>query len=138
MLATTRTPVVASHSGVRALRDFDRNLTDEMLRALAANGGMMGMVFLPYFLAADGNSASVENVVAGIDHVVQLVGPDHVGLGSDWDGFSGNLAGLEDVSKLPALTGGLLRLGYPDSAVEKILGRNFLRVWQEVEAARAA
>ncbi|MEO0085720.1 MAG: dipeptidase [candidate division WOR-3 bacterium] len=132
IVETSAAPVIASHSGVRSRRDFSRNLTDAQLKALAGNRGVMGMVFLPYFLNPDERQASIADVVAGIDHVVQLVGPEHVGLGSDFDGFAGNLAGLEDVAKLPALTRRLLELGYSEAAVRGILGSNFLHVWQEV------
>lgn len=132
ILEVSSAPVIASHSGIRALRDFHRNLSDEQLRALAGNRGVMGMVFLPHFLNAEEDRASIADVVAGIDHVVKLVGPEHVGLGSDFDGFAGNLTGLEDVSKLPALTSRLLELGHSEDAIRGILGSNFLRVWQEV------
>lgn len=135
ILDSSSAPVIASHSGVRALRDVSRNLTDEQLRALAGNRGVMGMVFLPHFLNAEESRASIADVVAGIDHVVQLVGPDYIGLGSDFDGFSGSLAGLEDVSKLPALTNRLFAKGYSETAVRNILGANFLRVWQEAGRA---
>ena len=72
-------------------------------------------------------------MVAHIDHVVALVGADHVGLGSDFDGVEALPAGLEDVSKLPNLVRRLLEKGYTDADVEKILGGNLLRVWAEVE-----
>jgi len=134
ILDETAVPVIASHSGIRSLRDFNRNLSDEQLKALAHNRGLVGMVFLPYFLNSEEEKASIEDVVAGIDHVVQLVGPDYVGLGSDFDGFSGRLKGLEDVSKLPAVTARLLDKGYPESAIRCILGANFLRVWQSASA----
>jgi len=135
ILETSAAPVIASHSGIRARRDHNRNLTDDQLKALAASRGVMGMVFLPCFLNADENKASITDVIAGIDHVVQLVGPDFVGIGSDFDGFAGSLAGLEDVSKLPTITDRLLHLGYSETAIRCILGANFLRVWQEVTQA---
>jgi membrane dipeptidase len=138
ILEASAAPVVASHSGVRALCDHPRNLTDLQLRALAQQGGMMGMVSLPAFLKPEPLPTSVADVIAGIDHVVQLVGPEHVGLGSDWDGFGAGPAGLEDVSRLPAVTEGLSGLGYPEAGIELILGRNFLRVWSAIYSARAA
>lgn len=136
ILDSSSVPVVASHSGVRALCNHPRNLTDEMLRRLAENRGVVGVVFLPAFLSGTEGVATVDHVVNAIDHAVQLIGPDHVGLGSDWDGFGAAPAGLEDVSKLPAVTEGLLRRGYPTDGIEKVLGRSFLRVWQDVYAAR--
>jgi membrane dipeptidase len=148
-------PVIASHSGIRALRDFKRNLTDEEIKAIAQNRGVIGVVFLPHFLRGgdcqpSGGTAirfpssetggctpqsSIEDVLDCIAHICQLVGPDHAALGSDFDGFSGNLPGLEDVSKMPAIEAGLLARGYPEADVRKILGLNFLRVWDAVAAA---
>lgn len=132
IIGTSARPVVASHSGLRCRRDFHRNLTDDQVRALAANQGLLGMVFLPHFLREDEAEASVDDVVTGIDHVCQLVGPDHVGLGSDFDGFDGKLTGLEDAAMLPAVSAGLAARGYPEADIRRILGENFLRVWEKV------
>jgi membrane dipeptidase len=132
ILDAAQAPAIASHSGVRARRNFHRNLTDEQIRALAASGGVLGMVFLPYFLRENEDEASVADVVESIDHVCQLVGPDSVGLGSDFDGFEGRLRGLEDVSLMPAVTAGLVARGYPAADIRKILGENFLRVWDSM------
>ncbi len=132
ILETSCRPVIASHSGLRRRRDFHRNLTDEQVRALAANQGLLGMAFLPYFLRENEAEASVDDVVTSIDHVCQLVGPNHIGLGSDFDGFDGKLTGLEDAAMLPAVTAGLASRNYPEADIKQILGGNFLRVWQEV------
>lgn len=131
VLAISRHPIIASHSNARAVCDHRRNLTDAQIRALAEHGGVMGMNFFPEFLRSDG-PATLEDVVRHIDHIVDLVGPDHVGLGSDFDGIDGTPIGLEDVSRLPALTEALLARGYDEASVEKILGGNFLRVFQTV------
>ena len=136
ILETSVAPVIASHSGVRARRDFNRNLTDEEIRAIGAQGGVVGVVFLPYFLREPDEPASVEDVLDCIDHICQLVGPEHAALGSDFDGFGGALPGLEDVTKMDSVRLGLSRRGYPDSDVARILGLNFLRVWDAV-ASRA-
>ena len=125
-------PVIASHSGVKARRDFNRNLTDDQIKELARNGGVLGAVFLPYFLTDDHENATIEDLLSHIDHVCQLVGPDHVGLGSDFDGYGGALKGLEDVTRLPEVEAGLRKRGYPEEGIRKILGDNFLRVWDEV------
>ena len=77
-------------------------------------------------------AATLEDAVAHIDHAVKIAGVDHVGIGSDWDGINSVPAGLEDVSKMPALTAALLRRGYTEADVRKILGGNFLRVLREV------
>jgi membrane dipeptidase len=135
ILEVSAAPVIASHSGIRARRDFNRNLTDEEIRAIGAHGGVVGVVFLPYFLREPESEASVEDVLDCIDHIVQLVGPDHAAFGSDFDGFGGALRGLEDVAKMPALTAGLRRRGYAGPDIEKIAGLNFLRVWDAVQAA---
>ena len=131
VLELSRQPVVASHSNAYALCPHRRNLTDEQIRGLAQKGGVMGINFFPGFLREDGR-ASIDDVVRHIDHVVSLVGPDHVGLGSDFDGISSTPQGLEDVSRLPALTEALVRRGYPEEAILKILGENFARVFRQV------
>jgi len=131
-------PVIASHSGVRARRDFHRNLTDEQIRELASHGGVVGVVFLPYFLREREEDASIEDVLACIDHICQITGPDYVALGSDFDGFEARLAGLEDVTRMGAVAEGLRRLGFPAGDIAKIAGLNFLRVWDAVAATAAS
>lgn len=128
VLAEGSRPVVASHSDARALCDHPRNLTDAQLRALAANGGVIGINFHSPFLRADGERAGLTDVVRHIDHVCGLVGPGHVGLGSDFDGIPQAPMGLEDAARLPALTEALLAHGYTEPDILAILGGNFLRV----------
>ncbi len=132
ILDTSLSPVIASHSGIRARRDFNRNLTDEQIRALGAHGGVIGVVFLPYFLREPEDKATIDDVLDCIDHICQLVGPDYAGLGSDFDGFGGALPGLEDVTKMDAIGVGLRRRGFADGDIAKITGLNFLRVWDAV------
>jgi membrane dipeptidase len=134
ILDASLSPVIASHSGIRARRDFNRNLTDEQIRAIGAQGGVIGVVFLPYFLREPEENATVEDVLDCIDHICQLVGPDHAGLGSDFDGFGGALRGLEDVTKMGAIGAGLRNRGFSDRDIAKISGLNFLRVWDAVAA----
>jgi membrane dipeptidase len=123
-------PFVASHSNCRAVCDHPRNLTDDMIRALADHGGVVGMNFAPAFV--DGEKATVERVVDHIDHIVDLVGPDHVGLGSDFDGIRATPRGLEDVSRMPEITKELVRREYHEDDIRRILGGNHLRLFREV------
>jgi membrane dipeptidase len=132
ILETSSAPVIASHSGIRARRDFNRNLTDEQIRAIGAHGGVIGVVFLPYFLREPEDKASIEDVLDCIDYICQIVGPDHAGLGSDFDGFGGALRGLDDVTKMGAIGVGLRRRGFAGGDIAKITGLNFLRVWDAV------
>ena len=123
-------PFIASHSNCRDVCDHQRNLTDDMIRALADHGGVTGMNFAPAFV--DEEEATVERVVDHIDHIVDLVGPDHVGLGSDFDGIGSTPVGLEDASRMPNITRELVKREYPDEDILKILGGNHLRVFKDV------
>lgn len=130
VIETTNKPIIASHSNARTICNHRRNLTDEQLRALAQNGGVTGINFAPSFLAE--KDADINSVIRHIEHICSLVGPDHVGLGSDFDGISSTPKGLEDVTRVPAITEALSRLGYSDENIRKILGGNFLRVIKTV------
>jgi len=122
-------PFIASHSNCRSLCDTGRNLTDDMIKALADHHGVMGMNYLPGFIAKEG--ANLEKMVDHIDHIVKLVGPDYVGLGSDFDG-GGGCPGLEDSSKHINITREMVRRGYSEVDIKKILGGNHIRVFDEV------
>ncbi len=171
-------PVIATHSGCRAIADVPRNLTDDMIRALAKTGGVVNVIFYPEHLepgwsekkkkveaeiaplvqrASDEETGdavhkklardrvrreefakrlppvSVSRLVDHIDHVVKLVGIDYVGIGSDFDGVQSTLSDLASVADLPNLTRELLRRGYSESDIDKILGGNMLRVMDETE-----
>ena len=130
VMDVARGPVIASHSNCRAVCDHPRNMTDEMIGALAKGGGVMGMNFAPSFVHA--TDPSVETLVDHIDHVVKLVGPDHVGLGSDFDGIPSTPVGLEDVTKMPSITSELVSRGYGEEDIRKILGANHLRLIKQV------
>lgn len=135
VLDLSTTPAVCSHSGCRALRRFPRNLTDRQLRRLGESGGVVGIVFLPYFLRRDSRRASIEDVLDHVEHAVSVAGIDAVALGSDFDGFGDPPPrGLDDVTRLPVLTDGLRRRGFTGADARKVLGGNFLRAWR---AARA-
>lgn len=133
VLEISEDPVLFTHGNCRALFDHRRNLTDEQIKALAEHGGVFGISFVRAFLG--GESATLETVAEHIDHVCQLLGnADHVAYGSDFDGAD-MPQGLEDVAHLPELTAALVRRGYRESDLEKILGGNYLRVFERVLGA---
>jgi membrane dipeptidase len=178
VLATSKAPVLASHSSCRAICDAARNMTDDMIRDLAKNGGVIQINYHVGFLSqefsdfekahpevekeidAEVKRRCVENeacslvtgdqvvrdfmqagklpkvdytaIIAHIDHAVKIAGIDHVGLGSDFDGAVMPI-GMQDVTHLPQITEALLRKGYSEGDIRKILGENTLRVMREVE-----
>lgn len=132
ILQVTTNPIIASHSGARAIRNHTRNLYDWQIQDIANSGGVIGIVFYPPFLTSP-TPAYISDVIAHVDHIVNLVGTDHVAIGSDFDGIGTNVVvGLEDVSKYPDLTLALLEHGYTELEVAKFLGGNFKRVFEEV------
>jgi len=177
-LEVSKAPLIASHSSCRALCNHVRDMSDDMIKALSAKGGVIQINYEPSFLdqaykdaydkaeggvvenekkvieacgddmecqqrksaeitrklMADGKLPHVswEKIIEHIDHVVKLVGADHVGLGSDFDGAD-MPDGMEDCSKLPKITEALMRKGYSDDDIRKILGGNTLRVMEQTE-----
>jgi membrane dipeptidase len=174
---TSTKPVIATHSGCRAITNVPRNLTDDMIVALAKTGGVVNVIFYPEHIepgysakkkkvdseiaalvqqasdAEPGSAAqkklardrmrareylkrlppiSVARIVDHIDHIVKLVGIDHVGVGSDFDGIQAVPADLSSVADLPNLTKELIKRGYSEDDIDKILGGNMLRVMEEV------
>jgi len=178
IVKTSTKPVIATHSGCRAIANVPRNLTDEMIVALARTGGVVNVIFYPEHIEpgwsvkkkkVDAEIASlvqrasdeekrdavhkklardrvrreeylkrlppvtVARIVDHIDHIVKLVGIDHVGIGSDFDGVQAVPSDLKSVADLPNLTAELWRRGYSEKDIDKILGGNMLRVMEEVE-----
>jgi membrane dipeptidase len=177
-LAISRAPMIASHSSCRAICDAPRNMTDEMMKALAARGGVVQINYHVGFLSQEFRNAEkadpkinaaieeevnkrcgnnegcqliegdrltreaveqgklprvdADKIIEHIDHAVKVAGADHVGLGSDFDGANMPY-GMEDATKLPYITEALLKKGYSENDVKKILGENTLRVMSEVE-----
>lgn len=145
VLKTSRLPVLASHSGARALASHHRNLSDPMLRALARNQGAVCINFFAGFLSdrwmrqrrklgrkriAQIKPVPLSVLVDHIDHVVKIAGHRHVCLGSDFDGVPSLPAGLDDASRMPLITAELLRRNYTPTQIRNILGENVLRVMQ--------
>ena len=130
-LQISSTPIVCSHSSCRALCDVPRNLTDNQLRALAARGGVAQVTLYHGFLRKDGE-ADILDAIAHLEHAVSIVGIDHVGLGTDFDG-DGGIRGLADSSELILFTQQLLRRKYSETDIAKIWGGNWLRVMRQVQ-----
>jgi len=179
-LEVTKAPVIASHSSCRSISNSPRNMTDDMMKALAKNGGVIMINYEASFLSeayrvasnkrsgdvvkqlddmskkcgGDEACSTLENsrinreamekgelpkvswttIIDHIDHAVKTAGVDHVGLGSDFDGATMPI-GMEDVTKMPMITDALLKKGYSEADVTKILGGNILRVMEAVEKA---
>ena len=127
-------PIVCSHSNCKALCDVPRNLSDEQLRALAAKGGVAHVTLYHGFLRNDGAEATVLDAVAHLEHAIGIMGVEHVGLGTDFDG-DGGVRGFADSSEMVNFTLHLLRRRYSESDIARILGGNWLRVMAEVQQA---
>ena len=126
-------PIVCSHSSARALCDHPRNLTDDQMRALAAKGGVAQTTLYHGFLRSDGE-ATVLDALAHLEHAISIMGIDHVGIGTDFDG-DGGVKGFADSSEAISFTRRLLARRYSEDDIRKIWGGNFLRVMTQVQAA---
>lgn len=144
VLERTTAPPIITHSAAKAVCDSPRNMTDEQIKALADAGGYFGVIFFPAYLAKE--DASLEDLLDHVDHIADLVGPEHVGLGADfcnygWEWTSVSWArsgmperryrfprGIEDTAKWKNVTAGLVRRGYTDDEIRGILGGNYLRI----------
>jgi len=126
--AMAKRPPIVSHTGVTGVHRMWRNIDDEQLRAVADLGGAVGVIFCPRFLGGDGIGAVVDHLL----HIARVAGEDTPALGSDWDGFIRPTRGLEEASRLPALTEALLARGLARGAIRKLLRGNIVRVMGEV------
>lgn len=132
VLKCTRKPFVASHSNAREICNMSRNLTDDMIRALAERGGVMGLNFYPLFLEDDKASCgTIDSVIRHAKHIINVGGIEVLGLGSDFDGIDGHKE-LPGVQAMPRLIDAFEKAGIPASDIEKIFSGNVLRVYREV------
>jgi len=134
VMKLTKIPVICSHSSSRAICDHDRNLTDEQLRALAENGGVIQVCLLDMYINNVRGEACIDDAIRHIDHIVSVAGIDHVGIGSDFDG-GGGIIGCNGDNDLIQITVKLLEKGYSEQDIAKIWGGNFLRVMDAVQNA---
>ena len=128
----SKKPIIASHSSSKALCNHDRNLTDEQLRALAANGGVAQVCIVDEFLKKNKKEACLKDFINHLCHIVEVAGIDHVGIGTDFDG-GGGVKGCKADNDLINITVSLLEKGYSEEDIAKIWGKNFLRVMEEVQ-----
>ncbi|WWC58196.1 uncharacterized protein I303_100732 [Kwoniella dejecticola CBS 10117] len=134
-IKASKAPIVWTHSGARAINNHPRNVPDEILNMIGdgpdQNHGIVLSVLFSTFI--DPNNATTARVVDHIEHIAKIVGKSHVGLGSDFNGISSAVAGMEDVSKWPNMIQELLFRGWTESEIAGIMGGNLLRVMEEVE-----
>lgn len=135
VLACSRYPIIASHSSARALCNHPRNLTDDQLKAIAGQGGVVQLCLYKGFINEEAEKASVSDAIRHINHMVDLIGVEHVGIGSDFDG-DGELIGCRASNELINITMHLLKEGYSETDISRIWGGNFLRVMHQVQSAR--
>lgn len=128
-------PIVCSHSNCKALCNVPRNLTDDQLRALAAKGGVVHVTLYHGFLRNDRCEASIMDAIAHLEHAIKIMGVEHVGLGSDFDG-DGGVKGIADSSEMINFTLHLLRRRYNERDIARIWGGNWLRVMAKVQGVR--
>ena len=131
ILKHTTKPFIASHSNVRSLCDIPRNLPDELLLEMKKRGCIIGMNYYPQFVIKDSNVLKIDDLIKHIDYLKDLIGIDHVALGSDFDGIDGELE-IKDASYLPLLISKLKEHGYSDEDINKITHQNALNLFSKI------
>lgn len=132
VLNTTNHPIIASHSCCKSICNHPRNLSDQQLKALAENDGLIGINFYPPFLNEVPQGVNIDDIVKHIIHAAEIMGVEHVGIGSDFDGIGQVPQGLEDVTKLPGLIEKLEQAGFSSQEIANIMGNNYLRILKKV------
>lgn len=130
VIAHSEKPIVASHSNARALCGHARNLTDEMIKALAENGGVAGINFYPYFLSESGKSTA-ENIAAHVVHMYRIGGEDVVAIGTDFDGFDDGESEISHLGQMDVVYDAIKKQGFTERQMEKIWNKNAVRVIKE-------
>ncbi|MDH5588994.1 MAG: dipeptidase [Gemmatimonadota bacterium] len=133
-LDVAEAPVIWSHADAKGVRDHQRNVPDDVLTRLPANGGVVMITFVPSFLT-ENEEATIGDVADHIEHVRDVAGIDHVGIGSDYDGIDSTPVGMEDVSAYPRLFAELSRRGWTEEEMAKLAGENVLRAMRDAETA---
>lgn len=131
IVETSKYPIVASHSNAREICSHPRNLTDEMIRAIAEKGGVIGINFYPRFLKNSGK-AGVDDIVVHLNHIINIGGVECVCIGTDFDGFSGESTEIEKMGQIHLLCDALKKNGVKEKYIEKIWRENAMRVIKEV------
>lgn len=131
VIETTSKPIIVSHSNARAICSHPRNLYDEQIKAVKENGGVIGINLYPDFLNNEAK-ASLKDIVKHIEYIISITGPDHIGLGADFDGIEKTPEGINGVEDIGCIFEELGKLNYKDEVIEKLSGGNFLRLVKDL------